>query len=392
MVFYGQQSSPCGAVRQLAGHEPLGTFDIDLDRLPTTIERLVLCVSIDGAGTFGEMEESGAQIMLCIPGASGVTLTIGPAAPGSLRAMMPIELYRKDGVWRVRASADGFNGGLAALVEHFGGEVAEPHEASPAAPPEPARLSLEKKVAQKAPQLVSLAKKASVVLEKRRLGTTVCRVALVLDASGSMKKQFRDGRVQAVVDRMLPLAVHFDDDGALDCWAFASREMPLTPVTLDNVREYVLRGQGGWKEWMLRIGSLINDEPVVLQSVIDTLGPPSARSLLALRNSAVSRATISRPPRETQISPRSNAFSAKAALISSPVCCRSSCGSRGPSGFSSGREIVRSFLPAANRSSSLATSGQTNGTVCLESTKLSSRLRSERSSNLRGQRSMRRLR
>ena len=53
---------------------------------------------------------------------------------------MLFELYRKDGGWRCMAVGQGFNGGLDALVAHFGGEVAQP-AAEPAAAP---KISLSK--------------------------------------------------------------------------------------------------------------------------------------------------------------------------------------------------------------------------------------------------------
>ncbi|NCA72866.1 MAG: VWA domain-containing protein, partial [Sphingobacteriia bacterium] len=143
----------------------------------------------------------------------------------------------------------------------------EPETTTPPPAAVPPRVSLEKKVAAKAPQLVSLAKTASVVLEKRRLLDTVARVALVLDASGSMSQQYSSGRVQEVVERILPLAVHFDDDGALDCWAFADRELALAPVTLDNVEGYIAREQGGMRQWNRRIGGC-NNEPSVIRAVM----------------------------------------------------------------------------------------------------------------------------
>jgi hypothetical protein len=186
---------------------------------------------------------------------------------------MVAELYRKDGAWRCWASLQGFNGGLDALLTHFGGTLAEPAPtaAPPAAPP---RVSLEKKVAAKAPQLVSLAKTASVVLEKRRLLDTVARVALVLDASGSMSRQYSSGRVQEVVERILPLAVHFDDDGALDCWAFADREGVLPPVTLDNVKGYVTR-----EKRRIDACGYSNDEPSVIRAVMAKYaGEPGERN------------------------------------------------------------------------------------------------------------------
>jgi hypothetical protein len=69
---------------------------------------------------------------------------------------------------------------------------------------------------------VSLAEKAQIVLEKRRLLDTVRRVGLVFDLSGFMNHQYRAGRVQGVVERIVPLAVHSDDGGSLDTWAFAN--------------------------------------------------------------------------------------------------------------------------------------------------------------------------
>lgn len=62
-----------------------------------------------------------------------------------------------------------------------------------------------------------------VQLEKKNLLGVTARVALVLDASGSMDGQYRRGDVQKVVNRLMPLAIHFDDDGSFECWAFAQK-------------------------------------------------------------------------------------------------------------------------------------------------------------------------
>ena len=262
MVFYNQPESPCAAVRQEAD----GRFAFALDRLPATIVRLVIAASIEGAQTMGQSR----SMTLTFADSTGprARLATTAGAFAAERALMVAELYRKDGTWRCWASLQGFNGGLDALLRHFGGTLAEPEPTAPPPAATPTRVSLEKKVAAKAPQLVSLAKTASVVLEKRRLLDTVARVALVLDASGSMNGQYARGRVQEVVDRILPLAVHFDDDGALDCWAFARQELPLAPVTLDTVAGYIAREQGGVRQWQRSIGAT-NHEPSVMRAVID---------------------------------------------------------------------------------------------------------------------------
>jgi len=75
---------------------------------------------------------------------------------------MIVELYRKNGEWRLTSNLQGFAEGLDALVRHFGGEVTEEAAPAPAPAPSPSTISLDKRVAAVAPELVSLAKKAQV--------------------------------------------------------------------------------------------------------------------------------------------------------------------------------------------------------------------------------------
>ncbi len=99
------------------------------------------------------------------------------------------EVYRYQGNWKLRALGQGFNGGLEPLAVSYGVDV----EPAAEVVPQPARISLEKKLEGKAPALISLAKKASISLAKHKLDTVEARVAFVLDASGSMTGQFKKG-------------------------------------------------------------------------------------------------------------------------------------------------------------------------------------------------------
>lgn len=66
-----------------------------------------------------------------------------------------------------------------------------------------------------APGLVDLYKTARISLDKHRLGGERAAVYLVIDHSRSMSRYFRDGSVQALAERVLALAAHFDDDGTV---------------------------------------------------------------------------------------------------------------------------------------------------------------------------------
>ncbi|AAO54480.1 tellurium resistance protein, putative [Pseudomonas syringae pv. tomato str. DC3000] len=257
MIFFNQPTSPCNSVKQANG----GDFQLALDSLPASIDRLVFTASIDGAGVMSDIQASHFSIQH--QGREVARGEFSGATFAAEKAIMVADIYRKNGEWRIASNLQGYNAGLDALVGHFGGVA----DAPPAAPAAPARISLEKKIADAAPQLISLAKKAQVSLEKAKLTDTKARVGLVLDASGSMNPQYTRGHVQEVVDRLIPLAVHFDDDGALDCWAFGAKPQQLNAITLKNFQNFIKTDHGGWKDWEL--GSRINDEPKAMRMVID---------------------------------------------------------------------------------------------------------------------------
>lgn len=259
MTFFNQPNTPCQSVQQRGMDE----FAVDLAKLPASIERLVFTAAIDGSGAMHDIQASSFSIK----NAQGLIVANCPFSGLNFtaeKAIMLADIYRKDGQWRIASNLQGFNEGLAALVKHFGGEIAD--EPSPAPEPAPVKVSLEKKIAAAAPHLVSLAKKAQVSLEKAQLTEIKARVALVLDASGSMNNQYSRGRVQEVVNRLIPLAVHFDDDATIDCWAFAAKPQKLSDITLANHKDFIATDHEGWRDW--DVGSRVNNEPKVMEQVI----------------------------------------------------------------------------------------------------------------------------
>ena len=84
-----------------------------------------------------------------------------------------------------------------------------------------------KKISLRKDKIISLAK-------ERDLSDVRSRVALVLDFSYSMEDLFEDGTVQSIIERIIPLALHFDDNGELDFWIFSDGFKRLDGITLDN--------------------------------------------------------------------------------------------------------------------------------------------------------------
>lgn len=258
MVFYNQTQSPGREIIFSSKGNGAG-FDFDLGRLPPAIHKLVFTVSIDGNGTMGDIVSHTLQIRQNQQTIAEMTLT-GKDFHAE-KAIIAIEIYKKD-VWRFAAVASGFNGGLSDLLRAYGGEEAT--ESVPALQQGQPKVSLEKRLQKEAPQLVSLAKPLQLELEKRNLQNCVARVALVLDISGSMTGRYRDGTVQEIVNKTLPLAVQFDDDGELDLWYYGSRPKRMPSVNMKNYTSAVPRN---WERLMSSLG-YGNTEPLVMKEVL----------------------------------------------------------------------------------------------------------------------------
>lgn len=273
MTFFNQPQSPLSEVRyqKNSGSE---SFFFDLSRTQANSpERFVICATVDDATATMSQITEGLIELVSSTGQVVATYQLTAAQFSAEKAVMFAEVYQKAGVWRIGMIGQGFNGGLPALVVHFGGEVADESTttASPVASTTNSTIDLRKKivldkVSQTAPQLIDLTKKSLISLEKKNLLNLKARVGLVLDRSGSMHSQYKYGDVQKVIDRVLPLAVNFDDDGRFECWAFGAKTQRLDDVYLGNVRNYIETTNKGWQKW--EIGPAINYEPAAIEEVI----------------------------------------------------------------------------------------------------------------------------
>ena len=261
-VFYNQRSSPENAIQL----QSAGVFDLDLNRVPASIMRLVFVATIDGNGTMANL--TNGAFTLSANGSEVARFELAGTDYGAEKAIMVAEIYRKD-VWRVAAVGQGFAGGLDAVLKHFGGEEVQAAPAPTSATPPPApraavnlkKVELDKKMERKAPQLVSLAKKATISLEKVGLSQHVAKVALCLDISASMSGLYHSGAIQKFAEKVLALGTRFDDDGAIDIFLFGAGAHDVGEMNIDNFagfigqiqRQYPLEGGTNYARAMSQI-------------------------------------------------------------------------------------------------------------------------------------------
>lgn len=120
-VFYNQPSTPDGSV-QLLGKSPTGGGSedrilLDLDALPSDVDRVVVTASRYARATFGDLDDVGLALFDS-SGAALVEFDIADAA--SETAFVFGELYRRGGGWKFRAVGQGYDSGLGGLAGDFG--------------------------------------------------------------------------------------------------------------------------------------------------------------------------------------------------------------------------------------------------------------------------------
>lgn len=84
-------------------------------------------------------------------------------------------------------------------------------------------------------------KKEEVLTLKKKLGIEgqKAQVVLALDYSGSMGSLYRSGTVQEVVEKLMPIAMAFDDNQEIDFYLFTNSYRKMKNITLQNLVGYV---------------------------------------------------------------------------------------------------------------------------------------------------------
>jgi stress response protein SCP2 len=284
LVFFNQPRSPEGAVELVGG----SSVRVDLAGVPADVATLAVAVALDD----GVARPLGQAAGLGVTITDGATVHTAPAAGlGAERAALLVEVYRRGDGWKVRSVSAGWAEGLASLVTHFGVAVAA-DDAPPPPPPPPAveqgprSVPGEEKVSLEKRQKLDLRKREvhKVLLEKGA-ATQRARVILVVDKTGSMAELYKHKIIHRVVERMVPVAVQLDDDGALEVYLYARSYMRLPDLHVADLDHYAdthlhLKGIVGGVDYNA-IGHG-NDEIPIMTAVLDDIRPNDPTPTLVL--------------------------------------------------------------------------------------------------------------
>lgn len=78
----------------------------------------------------------------------------------------------------------------------------------------------------------------AISLKKKNVESLISEVVLCMDSSGSMYNRYHDGKVQDVLERIIPLSLKFDDDGQVPVYTFANNCNEHITMSLDNLENY----------------------------------------------------------------------------------------------------------------------------------------------------------
>ncbi|WP_007518211.1 MULTISPECIES: VWA domain-containing protein [Pseudofrankia] len=257
MIFFNAPSSPDGSVRHI-GRTPDGAAEVvtvDPPAQPADVQSIVVTATIDVVTpllTFGGLGVW-ATVRDLANGTEVASFTAPPLGPE--KALVVVELYRRAGAWKVRAVGQGYASGLAGLATDYGVDVGGDEDISAPTPAAAADLPATGDPRIDMRKRLDLRKKTvQTILAKQGIAGRQARVALALDASGSMRGLYKAGTVARVVERVAAVAATMDDDGTLDVWSYATEPLALPPLRVDYLADWIplyvrmrkaTTGQGG---------------------------------------------------------------------------------------------------------------------------------------------------
>lgn len=162
MVFYGQTANDDRTIIYATSGNST-SFTVDLTRLRPDVDKIAFTATCDGQQTIANLQRLSIQV-----DANNEVVANGNVEINGRQeaALILGELYRRNDSWKFRFIAQGFNGGLKPLAEHFGVDISDPAPAPTQAP-----TPVPTPVPPAAPSTVNLSK-VSLTKEKPAISLT----------------------------------------------------------------------------------------------------------------------------------------------------------------------------------------------------------------------------
>lgn len=185
MVFYGQKTNDDLSI-SLIEEGLTSVFEVDLAKVKAAVKKIAFALTCDKNETIQSLNQLSVQV----DNGSQCLITASMELTGRSEAALILgELYRRNDEWKFRFIAQGFNGGLKPLAEHFGIEVEDDAAPAPAPAPAPAAVTSPSPAVSPSGK-VSLTKRQSVSLTKMSSALSKVDIGLGWDPVKSEAKGF----------------------------------------------------------------------------------------------------------------------------------------------------------------------------------------------------------
>jgi restriction system protein len=124
LVFYNAPSAEGGSIRllgrQSSGGRSAEALDVDLTRMSPGVGSIVVAATMS-SGSFNGLVD--LDLLISAADCSTPALRVDLTGAGTERAYVAVELYRRNGEWKIRAVGQGWNSGLAGLATEYGLDI-----------------------------------------------------------------------------------------------------------------------------------------------------------------------------------------------------------------------------------------------------------------------------
>ncbi|MFN8576895.1 MAG: VWA domain-containing protein [Candidatus Sericytochromatia bacterium] len=241
-VFYNNTSSPCNGVTLENVSNNSKNFKIDLNKISVDILRVLFILTIENQN-FSQVRNISANIV----DNSNTLLSFNVEDMTKETAIIVVEIYKHNGEWKLQATGNGFNSGLSAIIEQYGSDAVKVQDNQ--------EQNTQANNSNISPQLGQNSFTPPKVItrelsneDNQRINSikqinsssTKAQVVVALDLSYSMNMILKNGVLEDTFNRILPLAMQFDDDGQIDVFPFNDQAYNnKTPFNFDNKKTYL---------------------------------------------------------------------------------------------------------------------------------------------------------